>query len=99
MSTQAQLNFELAEPSVKTLVDMVKTLLADGRWWTPWELCDEIWRTRSIRISDSSCTARLRDLRKPQYGGRDPRNPQNGGHAVTIRKRAGTKAYEYRLEG
>ena len=88
MNAQAKLNFELAEPDVKSLVDMVRTLLKDGRWWCPWELCDEIRRTRSIRVSDSTVTARLRDLRKPEYGA----------HKVEIRKRHGSKAFEYRME-
>lgn len=89
MNQQAELNFELAESDVKTLNQMVLTLLGDGRWWTPYELCDEIWRTRGIRISDSSATARLRDARKPQYGG----------HSIAIRRRQGTRSFEYHLEG
>ena len=88
MNAQAELNFDLAEPDVRTLVDMVRILLGDGGWWTPFELCDEIWRTRGIRISDSSSSARLRDLRKEQYGG----------HTILIRKRQGSRAFEYRME-
>lgn len=88
MNAQASLNFELAEPDVKSLVDMVLVLLSDGQWKAPFELCEEIWRTRGVRVSDSSLTARLRDARKAQYGA----------HTVAIRKRHGTKYYEYRLE-
>lgn len=88
MNAQASLNFDLAEPDVKSLVDMVRTLLTNGEWWAPWEICEEIWKTRGVRVSDSSCTARLRDIRKAQYGA----------HTVAIRKRHGTKYYEYRLE-
>lgn len=88
MNMQAELNFELAEASVKTLNDMVLTLLQDGKWYAPWELCEEIFRTRGIRVSDSTLTARLRDCRKEQYGG----------HKILIRKRVGTRFFEYRLE-
>lgn len=85
---QTCMNFEVAEVSVKTVNDMVQVILGKGGWFTPWEICDEIYRTRGLRISDSSCTARLRDARKPQYGG----------HTIAIRKRAGSKAFEYKLE-
>ena len=88
MNAQATLNFDLAEPDVTSLVDMVRVLLSSGQWMAPWEICDEIWRTRQVRVSDSSITARLRDLRKPEYGG----------HSIGIRKRHGTKYYEYRIE-
>ena len=89
MNAQATLNFELAEPDVKRLVDMVLAILKDGRWWTPWEICDEIHRNLGIRVSDSSCTARIRDGRKAQYGA----------HEIEIRKRQGTRSFEYHLKG
>jgi hypothetical protein len=84
---QTELNFEVAEPDVKTTLDMVRTILHTGKWCTPWEICDEVYRTRSIRMSDAACTARIRDCRKLQYGG----------HTVEIRKRHGSKAFEYRM--
>ena len=80
--------FELAEPTVHSLVDMVRTLMQDRAWWTPWELQERIWTTRGIRASESGLTARIRDLRKEQFGG----------HTIAIRRRSGSKAYEYRLE-
>jgi len=88
MNAQAELNFDLAEPDVRTLVDMVEILLSQGTWMTPWEMADDIWKTRGIRVSDSTITARIRDCRKPQYGN----------HRVLIRKRSGSKAYEYKIE-
>jgi hypothetical protein len=88
MIAQASLNFELAEPDVKRLVDMVRTLMKDGNWWTPWELCDAIHCNLGIRVSDSSSSARIRDLRKAQYGA----------HIIRIRKRSGSRAYEYRMD-
>lgn len=88
MSTQTCISFELAEPTVHSLTDMVIALMSNRMWWTPLELCEEIWRTRGIRVSDSTATARIRDCRKPQFGG----------HTVSIRRRSGSKMYEYRLE-
>ena len=88
MNMQAELNFDLAQPDVKRLVDMVRVIMKDGNWWAPYELCDEIKRNLNIRVSDSSATARIRDLRKVQYGG----------HVVRIRRRNGARAFEYRLD-
>ena len=88
MIEQTTLSFELADPSVSTLVDMVRTILTRGAWVTPWEICDEIYRTRGIRVSDSTSSARIRDLRKAEYGG----------HRIAIRRRQGTKSYEYKME-
>lgn len=88
MSTQGELNFDIAEPDVKNLVDMVLTLMKNGKYWAPWELCEEIWRTRGIKVSDSSITARIRDARKEAYGS----------HNIEIRRRSGTRFFEYRME-
>ena len=89
MEFQSQIDFDLLEPSVESHIDMVRTLLSRGKWMTPWEIQEEVWRTRNIRMSESSITARTRDLRKDQYGA----------HEVLIRRRSGSKAYEYRLKG
>ena len=88
MNAQTSIDFELAETAVSSQVEMVKVLLSRGIWMTPWEVCEEVWRTRGIRMSDSSATARTRDLRKQAYGA----------HTVLIRRRSGSKAYEYKLE-
>lgn len=91
MSTQQVLTFPEPKtaPSVKTLVGMVLSILSDdpSRYWTPWELCDRILFVYKIKISDSSSTARIRDLRKAQYGS----------HIIEKRIREGSRAYEYRL--
>jgi hypothetical protein len=88
MNQQSSLTFEIAEPEIKSLVDMVKVLMSGHDWICPYELCEEIWRTRGIRVSDSTITARIRDLRKCEYGS----------HTISIRRRSGTRAYEYKLE-
>lgn len=73
-----------------TLNGMVYRILKEsGDWWAPWELCNAILNRHGVRISDSSVTARTRDLRKPQYGG----------HVIQKRIREGSRAYEYRLGG
>jgi len=62
-------------------------LRKENVWWTPYYLCDRLIEDE-IYISESSTTARLRDLRKPRYG------------AYTIEKRRieNSSAYEYRLK-
>jgi len=87
MDTQTEIAFEIAEPSITSLVDMVRTLLSHNRWLAPFELQEEIWRTRGIRVSESGVSARIRDCRKAEYGA----------HIVLIRKRSGTRFYEYKL--
>ncbi len=78
-------------PSTSTLNGIVLSILLENpsHYWTPWHLCEAILHRHHVRISDSSCTARLRDLRKPEYGG----------YVIEKRKRAGSNAYEYRLGG
>ena len=84
---QTTLSFESIEPSAVTLVVYVKAVLSDGNWYMPWEIIAEIKRTKGVLISDSSCTARLRDLRKSKYGS----------HVIEKRRRQESTAYEYKL--
>lgn len=65
MELQTELRFEIAEISVSSHVEMVLALLSDRNWWSPVELCDAVWRTRGIRMSDAGCT---------QSGLRQPHN-------------------------
>ena len=85
--TQTELPFDKQGPTTGTLNAWVLELLGNYGWWTPWELWPEIQRLHGVLISDSSCTARLRDLRKPRYGS----------HVIEKRIREGSRAYEYRL--
>jgi len=80
MNVQTELRFEIADSTVTNQVEMVLALLSDGNWWSPYEMCEAIWRTRGIRVSDAGITARTRDARKQQYGG----------HTISIRKRSGS---------
>ncbi|CAM5998727.1 unnamed protein product [Sphagnum balticum] len=75
-----------AEPSTKTLNGIVLKIMADGKWRFPWEVCGIVLQDYKIKISDSSATARLRDLRKEKYGS----------HTVEKRKVPESNAYEYR---
>lgn len=86
-TTQPTLPFDATEPSIGTLNALVLSIMLDGIWRMPWELCNAIKRQTGTLISDSSSSARLRDLRKPKYGG----------HVVEKRIRYGSRAYEYRL--
>ena len=86
---QALLDFDMkATPTIDTLNGMVYAILMkSGDWWMPHELINAIRNRYDILISDSSCTARLRDLRKPRYGA----------HVIEKRIREGSRAYEYRM--
>jgi hypothetical protein len=86
-TTQQDFTYDVKEPSKLTLNLIVQEILSDGRWMMPWEICNVILHKYHLRISDSSCTARLRDSRKAKYGS----------HVIEKRIRAGSRAYEYRL--
>jgi hypothetical protein len=75
------------EPPIGTLNALVLAILSEGNWIMPWEICERLRRNRKLQVSDSSITARLRDLRKDQFGK----------HVIELRKRAGSRAFEYRL--
>jgi len=87
--TQPSLFDTQAEPSAKTLNAIVLKIMSDGKWRLPWEVCGIVLRDYKLKISDSSCTARLRDLRKIKYGS----------HTVEKRKVPESNAYEYRVIG
>ena len=89
MIDQPTLFDERPAPTVGTLNSIVLEIIKDGRWRTPYELCSIILRDHKVMISDSSLTARLRDLRKGKYGNYD----------VEKQPRIGSRAYEYRLVG
>ena len=84
---QTELNFDVKEPGIKTLNGLILGLLRQHGWFMPHELIAALKMSPGILISDSSCTARLRDLRKPQFGS----------HTIEKRIRDGSRAYEYRL--
>jgi hypothetical protein len=89
-AVQALLDFDMTiTPSIVTLNGMIFMILRNSQeeWWMPWELIHAVRNKYDVLISDSSCTARLRDLRKAQFGA----------HNIEKRIREGSRAYEYRL--
>lgn len=92
MIDQPTLFDERAAPNIGTLNSTVLGIMSRsmlrGEWLMPYEICDIILSYNKVRISDSSCTARIRDLKKAKYGG----------HIITKRIREGSRAYEYRIE-
>ena len=83
-----QLTLALEQPSIRTLNGIVLDIMSRARvWYTPFEIIRAIKADHDVLISDSSCTARLRDLRKEKYGS----------HVIDKRKREGSNAYEYSL--
>jgi hypothetical protein len=85
--TQLELELRPQTPPAFNLVGHVLAVMQSGRWLTPYEIQREILAKTGEWHSDSSLTARLRDARKQLYGG----------HTIELRKREGTKSYEYRL--
>jgi hypothetical protein len=76
-----------------TLRDRVKAVMADGQWRTLYEIRDVMLTRFYVAGSDSGISAKLRDLRKAQFGG----------HLVDSRRRLSQQwwtpgqVWEYRL--
>ena len=65
---------------------IIRKLLSQGRWLAPHEVRGILWN-HACPISPEATTARIRDLRKPQYGRL----------TVAKRRRPGTRYYEYSI--
>lgn len=61
--TQLQLTF-----APTNCLKAVRAIMADGLWRSSYDVLREL-AAQGILASESAVTARLRDLRKPQYGG------------------------------
>lgn len=83
---QLTLELENTRPQAQSLNDRIFAVLRAGVWWTPFEICTHLLM-QGLMISDATCTARLRDLRKAQYGS----------HVIEKRQRVGSRAFEYRM--
>ena len=88
MSTQMELSLIPANPQALSLVDVVREILLRNDWITPYRLQAEVEARTGQWHSDASISARLRELRREEYGH----------HVIIKRKREGTRSYEYRLE-
>lgn len=75
------------EERVKTR-QLVIDCLSRGHWYATYEIQGYLQIAGHRLISESACSARIRDLRKPQFGG----------FIVNSRPRAGCTAWEYRVE-
>lgn len=69
---------------IARLLDRVRDLMRDGRWRTLAEIVDRVGG------SEAGVSARLRDLRKPQHGGRRVERRRRGEPRLGL--------WEYRLE-
>lgn len=67
--------------------DRVHGLMLDGQWRTLGEIAEAISYPPYDQASEAGVSARLRDLRKPRFGG----------YEVERRRRHGAGLYEYRL--
>lgn len=65
--------------------EVIRELLSRGHAYTTYEVCGYLEISIGRRISESACSARIRDLRKPEYGG----------ITVKSRIRQGCRAGEY----
>jgi hypothetical protein len=61
---------ELDLARLTTLQDRVRGLMADGQWWSLQMLQHALRLTYGHRYSETSISARVRDLRKHKHGGR-----------------------------
>lgn len=60
----------------------IATILMDGQWHNARHIA------RRLRMSTAGITARLRDLRKREYGG----------HVIAVRRPERPGVYDYRME-
>ena len=88
MSTQMELQLLPSQPNALNLVGIVRQILLERDWITPYALQAEVEARTGTWHSDASLSARLRELRREEYGH----------HVIARRKREGTRSYEYRLE-
>ena len=64
-------------PRIATLLDCVREVMAGGEWLTLGEIRREC-AARGVHGSEAGISARIRDLRKPQHGGRDVERRRRG---------------------
>lgn len=88
MSVQMELNLAPANPQALSLVGIVREILLSHDWITPYQLQAMVEARTGTWHSDASISARLRELRREEYGH----------HVIARRKREGTRSYEYRIE-
>lgn len=60
---------ERDEQRLTTQLDAVQELMKDGRWYTLESLRNQVRSVTQKHATESSISARIRDLRKPEFGG------------------------------
>jgi phage gp37-like protein len=68
--------------------EVIRDLLSRGHAYSTYEVVGYLEITIGRRISESAVSARIRDLRKPEFGG----------YTVISRPRQGCTAWEYCIE-
>lgn len=71
----------------RTAQSIILDLLTRNFWYAPHEVRLQL-QLAGCHVAAEACTARMRDLRKKQYGGYD----------LVKRRRKGTDYFEYRIE-
>jgi hypothetical protein len=89
MATQMslQLDVEPQKAPANHTRERILALLREREWWAGFEIVDALCIRYGTVISDSNATARLREARRPEFGG----------HNIVSRPRAGSTAWEYHL--
>jgi len=62
---------------LSTQLEAVRAAMLQGGKWTLDELRDEVERRTGKRPSEAGVSARIRDLRKPEFGGHDVRGERS----------------------
>ncbi len=78
-----------------TLHDCVYLVMAQGNWWTPYELKLFILNKFSKSCSESGLTASMRDFRKPEY--RQKYNMPVGEVLLKKRNYNNSSSWKYKL--
>lgn len=81
-------NVRPVKPHANRTRGILLAYLGSHEWFTPVELSQKLRLVDNIVISDSNLTARLREMRRPEFGG----------HNIVSRPRAGSTAWEYKLQ-
>ena len=57
------------ESALASQLDAVRNAMMNGQWWTYKQLREHLQRHHQINATDTSLSARIRDLRKIRFGG------------------------------
>ena len=70
-----------------THIQAVYNVLSDGTWWSPFSVQNAVAHKTGNYYSESSTGARIRDLRKLEYGA----------YTIEKKKETGKRYYLYRM--